>query len=363
MRNFMSSVQRLTGGSMVSESGDRDVTTIGDVDAGRQGGLPVGEMRGGNVVDAQPAPGRGGGHGEIDEFLESIAQVESGGQYHIRGPQTRHGQPLGKYQILDSNWDNWAAEAGIPGADWRDPQAQDRVAQHKMLEYYQQFGSWDGVAVAWFAGPGRAHRWNQDSSSVANIADTLGTSVEQYVDSVLGQMHRPSPGTQAGAGRMRPQGGGEWTGDEIGRAAETIAESFGMRVTSHHRSEAHNERVGGATNSDHLWGGAVDFAGSMEQMRELADWAEAQAGPDGPFRIVLHPWNDPDGHDDHVHISWHRGANAPVRLDGFGNLDAGSFPQAQDVGTMMQEPASPVSTAVDAFRSVLGSSSLPGGVR
>lgn len=128
---------------------------------------------------------------ELQSFMRSIGKLESGGRYHILGPQTKYGRPRGKYQILDSNWDAWAREAGIPGADWRDPSAQERVAAHKFLQYYNDYGGrWDAVAVAWFAGPGRARKWLKNPSSVSGMADVLGTSVATYVQKIMKGMQQ-----------------------------------------------------------------------------------------------------------------------------------------------------------------------------
>lgn len=126
---------------------------------------------------------------ELQAFMRSIGQLESGGRYHILGPQTKYGRPRGKYQILDSNWSAWAKEAGIPGADWRDPSAQERVAAYKFLQYYNNYGGrWDAVAVAWFAGPGRARKYLENASSVTHFQDVLGTSVGGYVERVMDGM-------------------------------------------------------------------------------------------------------------------------------------------------------------------------------
>ena len=125
---------------------------------------------------------------QIDSFMASIRTIESGGRYTVLGPQTRYGRPRGAYQILDSNWAAWAKEAGIAGADWRDPRAQDRVARYKMLQYYRAYGSWDAVAVAWFAGPGRAKKWAAGDYSVGQMKDVLGTSVAGYVKKMRDNM-------------------------------------------------------------------------------------------------------------------------------------------------------------------------------
>lgn len=123
---------------------------------------------------------------ELDRFLAALRRLESGsfeGNYRAVGVDTGKGnRALGAYQIMRSNWDGWAKEAGIPGADWRDPRAQDRVARLKVLQYYRRFGSWDLVAVAWFAGPGRAEAaMRKGLGVVGGLADANRTTVSHYV--------------------------------------------------------------------------------------------------------------------------------------------------------------------------------------
>lgn len=146
----------------------------------------------GGAANPEPVPTVGGPFSEqLKAFMYAIGKQESGGRYHIKGPQTKYGRPLGKYQILDSNWAAWAREAGIPGADWRNPQAQERVAAYKFSQYYEQFnGRWDAVAVAWFAGPGRAKTFLSNPGAVANLSDVLGTSVAHYVDKAINTMNQ-----------------------------------------------------------------------------------------------------------------------------------------------------------------------------
>jgi len=82
----------------------------------------------------------------------------------------------------------WAREAGVNPNDWS-PAAQDKVARHRMSKLYQRFGSWDLVAVAWFAGESRADKAKrQGITSVGGIKDSLGTSVSQYAAKVMNAM-------------------------------------------------------------------------------------------------------------------------------------------------------------------------------
>lgn len=141
---------------------------------------------------------------QLPQFMQAIKNIESGGgNYQIQGPtHPTMGPALGAYQIMQSNWNVWAREAGIPGANWRNRDAQDRVAAYKFTQYYRQFGSWELVAVAWFAGPGRAAKAAKNGiSSVAGLSDSLGTSVGKYVRLIRSHMgSAPSGGSSGGAG-------------------------------------------------------------------------------------------------------------------------------------------------------------------
>jgi hypothetical protein len=76
-----------------------------------------------------------------------------------------------------------------------------------------------------------------------------------------------------------------------------IAQKFGVNVNSGYRDPEHNAAVGGAENSDHLRGDAVDFTGGQAQMKRLYQWAQ------GKFPYV-EPWGQAKGN--HVHISFKR---------------------------------------------------------
>jgi hypothetical protein len=85
----------------------------------------------------------------LDRFMEIIGDIESGGDYGT--PPNAYGAK-GKYQILESNWEAWCEEAGLPaGSPWT-PANQERVARYKMLEYYECYGDWREVAIAWNVG-------------------------------------------------------------------------------------------------------------------------------------------------------------------------------------------------------------------
>ena len=135
---------------------------------------------------------------ELVAFMESIkTQENAGGDYLLEHKPTMikgyDGEPiqvqaLGAYGILDINWDKWAEQAGYKGADWRVPEMQDIVAAYKFTEYYNTYGSWDLVAVAWYAGPCKANKAKAlGLDSVGNIEnlESFGPNVSEYVNSVM----------------------------------------------------------------------------------------------------------------------------------------------------------------------------------
>ena len=145
---------------------------------------------GGGVGVAGGAGGGGGAavSGSLETFMAAIRRLESGaygGDYDARGPTVRSGQYAGEqaygaYQIIPGNWAGWSKAAGVGGAPMSSRTAQDKVASHMFQQYYQQFGSWDATAIAWFAGPSRAKAFQQ-GADLGGVSDVTGTSVPDYV--------------------------------------------------------------------------------------------------------------------------------------------------------------------------------------
>lgn len=157
------------------------------------------------LTPARPQPRQGGfaevpqaafgprSTAEIDAFLAALRSVESTNNYNAIGPtHPQLGRALGAYQIMEANWAAWARQAGIPGADWRDPRAQDRVARTKVTEYYDKYGDFGLVAAAWFGGPGAAQAMKA-GVDLSGTRDSLGTNVPSYVARVLEGMGRNLP--------------------------------------------------------------------------------------------------------------------------------------------------------------------------
>lgn len=90
-----------------------------------------------------------GGPDGIDKFMAATRDHESGGDYTIEGTETPWGTATGAYQFLDGTWNGYKGYARAKDAP---PAVQDEKARELMQTYYNKFGSWDGVAGAWFAG-------------------------------------------------------------------------------------------------------------------------------------------------------------------------------------------------------------------
>lgn len=87
----------------------------------------------------------------------------------------------------------------------------------------------------------------------------------------------------------------------ISDEAVAIARYFGVKISSGYRTRAANAEVGGAFDSDHLRGDAVDYVGTKAQMEALFAWAQRQGFP------YVEPRADSiDSDAPHVHISFLR---------------------------------------------------------
>lgn len=145
-------------------------------------------------TDATPAPDMteagtsGSGGGDLAAFMGADTAEESGGNPNATNARTG---ASGTFQIMPSNWPAWAKEAGVDPGD-HSAAAQQKVAANKMQEYYDQFGSWGAVAVAWYAGPNAAAHWLQNPNApMYNAGQGPGgkePSINQYVGNVLSAM-------------------------------------------------------------------------------------------------------------------------------------------------------------------------------
>jgi hypothetical protein len=136
-----------------------------------KGGSPVGPSN-------EPA-------GRFGKFVKSMIAQESGGNYGV----VNSIGAMGAYQIMPSNilgkggWDQEILGRNVSRKTFLNSKAiQDRIAQGKMRQYYNQFGA-RGAAKAWYAGPGNA-RLNSDSPQYG------GPSINDYANTVLRRMRR-----------------------------------------------------------------------------------------------------------------------------------------------------------------------------
>lgn len=118
----------------------------------------------------------------VQDAMNRIASVESGGNYQALGPVVTKGmykgeRALGKYQVMPGNLPQWSREAlGVevtPQQYLQNPEIQDQIVAHRMSEIYKKYGNWDDVASVWFTGK------PQSQGSLAY--DDLGTTGAEYV--------------------------------------------------------------------------------------------------------------------------------------------------------------------------------------
>jgi len=93
---------------------------------------------------------------EADVFAKGIRMAETGtyeGSYQrVSGLVRGSNRLLGAYAIASDDWSALASDAGMEGARWKDPKAQDLVAKRTFERLYDRYGDWRLVAVAWKAG-------------------------------------------------------------------------------------------------------------------------------------------------------------------------------------------------------------------
>lgn len=99
---------------------------------------------------------------DIDIVAGAIRTVESGDRYDNQRLTSIDGErhrKLGAYGFVDRRWAELSEAAGYPGANWRDPMAQDRVAKAKMKRDFDKYGDWEAVAIAFRYGGNTARAY------------------------------------------------------------------------------------------------------------------------------------------------------------------------------------------------------------
>lgn len=117
-------------------------------------------------------------------FAAAVRDIESAGNYgQVRG-QVRQSRIVGAYGFAGDDWTQMAADAGLEGARWSDPRAQDLVAQRTFDSLWRKYRDWRLVAVAWKAGEAAADAIVEAPS----LLDEPGLKeVKSYVTEVMRQ--------------------------------------------------------------------------------------------------------------------------------------------------------------------------------
>ena len=135
----------------------------------------------------------------LQQFMVKLRTVETGGSadpYHTWSfDHNDDGSPnaYGAYQIQPENWIVWAEEAyeagcpllpdgggyptdgnrGYSRFSWS-PMNQDIVASYQMLKYWNEYGNWHNVAVAWNGGGGAVGRgWSSTEEYWAKVSGAV----------------------------------------------------------------------------------------------------------------------------------------------------------------------------------------------
>lgn len=150
-------------------------------------------------------------------LLESIRTVETGGTHNYEQVRAgRGGDPVvGAYGFQRSQWPGLAAGAGLPGADWRSPQAQDQVASFWLNRLYNIYGSLELTAAAWIGGTNSADTLvRRGFQSIADISNSVIRTYVQRVREHAGEdfMHQ---GGRSGGWVFPVAGANSWSSGDF----------------------------------------------------------------------------------------------------------------------------------------------------
>lgn len=130
--------------------------------------------------------------------IHSVESIREPDPYRAIGPVTRSGdRAIGKYQVMANNIPGWTSEAlGKPmnAAEFmNNPEAQDKVFNHKFGQYLDQYGNPQDAASMWFAGKPLAQAGN---------ANDQYTTVPKYVASFTQALNKYSPSDPVQSGGL-----------------------------------------------------------------------------------------------------------------------------------------------------------------
>ncbi len=140
----------------------------------------------------------------LENFLDALGQVETGGRYDARNPTSG---AYGKYQIIPSNWAAWAKSYLGSSTAPQTPANQEIVAHRKVTALYVWLDSWPAVAHWWLTGSGE-----RNSSLWSSFSRT-------YVNRVMAVM-KAGPGIRSASAAARSI---RWLDAKDTRLGETAA--------------------------------------------------------------------------------------------------------------------------------------------
>ena len=139
----------------------------------------------------------------INAFMRAISGQESDGNYDLTNSDSG---AAGAFQIMPDNWATWAQDAGLSPDAPMTPENQDRVARNKMLEYYNKFGNWRDVAIAWYAGEGAVGYSEEAKNRPQYSNGNEYPSINAYADSVMSRFQNAGGEESGGDGRIGKPG-------------------------------------------------------------------------------------------------------------------------------------------------------------
>ena len=247
-------------------------------------------------------------------FMDALTIQESGGNYEAVNEDTG---ASGRYQIMPDNWAEWSKEAGLPVGSEMTPENQDKVATHKMQNYFKKFGRWDLVAVAWYSGEQNAERLKKGKKTLiddngneyspdAKLSN--GPSVNEYTRSVMKHMDSLDKREKRKSVEQLPiQEGIDWENVEDSHKyganllGKQLFDKIGIKstISSGYRDEARNKAANGAENSWHLHKKAVDLAFDRDLTPEEQERVIKMARQAGFQEVLFHD----KGSGNHLHIA------------------------------------------------------------
>lgn len=119
--------------------------------------------------------------------LNSIAYAETRwkqNEYTVMGPKTKYGRGIGRYQIMEAFWDEYAARAGYPKGTEPTPEVQDHVAAVNWFRLIEKYRDKDLAAIAWNAGEKAADKVSAGDRSplgYLNVPGDKNSTVANYL--------------------------------------------------------------------------------------------------------------------------------------------------------------------------------------